>query len=113
MRPVNITALSAANVANDQASAAIVTDFVVSVSAQAVITGSTPHGTFKLQGSNDVAFSPATPTNWNDIGTPISVTTTGIYLIPSLDICYAFVRAVWLKSSGTGAISVQVKTVGY
>ncbi len=113
MRPSNILLLNAANIANDQTSAAIVTDFVTSISAQAVLTGSSPNGHLKFQGSNDSVFAPNVPVSWNDIGTTLTITTTGTYLIPAFDVCYAFIRLVWLKNSGSGTITAHSKEVGF
>lgn len=113
MRPSNILLLNALDISSNQASAAIVTDFVNSISAQAVLTGSSPNGTLKFQGSNDAVFAPNTPTNWNDIGTTATITDVGVYLIPKFDVCYSYVRLVWTKSSGTGTITAYSKAVGF
>jgi hypothetical protein len=115
---LNDQLFTAANNATNQSSSAIDTSFILWVSFQLVVTGSSPNGTIKLQCSNDkppAYYTPASflPTNWNDIpNTTVSVSATGTYVIPKTEISYQWVRAVWTHSSGTGTITGNLKSVG-
>ncbi len=110
MRPLNFKSLSAADLSVDQSGSEISSAFVVEVSAQAVVTGTTPVGVVKLQASND----PLVATHWSDItGASVAVNAVGSFLIPKIDLSYEWVRAVWVATSGTGAVTVNLKTVGY
>lgn len=79
------------------------------VSAQSVITGASPVGNIKLQVSNDpipVNYLPAnyTPTNWSDVVT-VAVAATGVFLVPKTEICNNWVRIIYARTSGAGAIT--------
>jgi hypothetical protein len=71
------------------------------LSIQAVFTGSSPTGDFKLQGSNDVTMTAASVTNWSDLGTAQSVTASGDILFEVEKKC-KWVRLVYTRTSGTG-----------
>lgn len=76
-----------------------------------VVTTSTLAGTAKLQFSND-PFTPGhAPTNWLDI-TSASVTpsSAGVLGLMKLDACYNWVRVVWTKSGGSGAITCYLRS---
>lgn len=117
MRQLPVPALVAINAATagDQASAAIPTQNIFSMSAQVVASGA-PVGVAKVQVSNDEAVSipnQFAPTNWSDLsGVTVSVSAAGVFLIPKFDVCYNYVRLVYTKTSGTGAITVNVKGLG-
>lgn len=86
---------------------------IFSVSAQAVSTG-TPTGSFKLQASNDPAASlpvdsngKPVPQNWTDIASATgSISAAGSVLIAKIDICYQWIRAVFI-SSGAGVQTIS------
>lgn len=90
-------------------------------SAQCVVAGATsPVGTCKLQGSNDKlplgGQQPAfTPTNWSDIpNATIAVNANGVFLVPSTDIGYTWIRAVWVPTSGSlGTVVVTGNAQGW
>lgn len=123
MRTSNEQLLNALSVVTNQTSSAILTDYVLSVSAQAVMSG-TPTGTLKLQGSNDLAVANATvfvPTNWTDIPvTSQTITAAGTSLIPKTELAYQYIRAVYTSTStgvqtiapiaDTGALQTQTIT---
>lgn len=117
MRQLPFPALTAINAATagDQASVGIPTQNMFSMSVQIVATGS-PVGVAKVQVSNDEAVSvpnQIVPTNWNDLsGATVNVTSNGSFLIPKFDVCYNYVRIVYTKTSGTGAITANVKGLG-
>lgn len=84
------------------------------VSAQAVSTGGAA-GTLKFQASNDnpVSGSGQVPTNWSDIASAsVAVSGAGSFLIPSLSLCYQWIRVVY-TNTGTGTIACMVKIIGF
>jgi hypothetical protein len=91
---------------------------VVAASAQVVMTG-TAAGTVKIQVSNDAPNSTEVSgvpnvTNWSDVsGASVNVSGAGTYLIPVINISYQYMQIVYTKGSGTGTITVNVKTIGY
>lgn len=94
---------------------AIDTSQILQISLQAIVTGSSPTGTIKIQASNDICTTanlPAasfTPTNWTDIsGATVSYSAVGAVIIPKLDLCYRFIRIVNTFTSGTGTVAVNV-----
>jgi hypothetical protein len=119
MRSVNYKAINAGDVSlTSVASSAIDSQNLLSFSAQAVVTGSSPVGVVKLQASNDFPvagdLSPFTPTNWSDVANvTVAVTDAGVFLIPKTEICYQWVRFVYTKTSGTGAVTVNFKAIGF
>lgn len=90
---------------------------IVLASFQLVATG-TAAGTIQIQASDDKAIGlPANqfqPTNWNNIGTPVTVSGAGSYLVPSgTEISYEYLRLVYTDASGgsaTGNISARMKS---
>jgi|ERR1700679_258063 len=93
---------------------------VSAVSAQAVVVG-TSTGTLNIEASNDVrpvldsAGRPA-PVNWSNIPTvgTIAIAGAGVYLIPSFNICYNYVRASFVAdNAASGTINVNVQTYGF
>ncbi len=117
MKFLNLKAIDAASIAGAPVSAAIPAEQLIQVSVQGVVTGSSPVGTLKLQGSNDpilVNYLPKyTPTNWSDIpNATIAVSATGVFLIPKTEICYSWIRVVWVVGSGSGLVTARLVTVG-
>ena len=105
MRFLNKIVLNAVDLSMNQSSVAIFMGFGLQVSAQGVITGTSPNGTLKLQCSNDILTQQQldnglTPTNWSDIPSgSVSVSgSTGVYLIPKVDTSYTCIRLVWVAS---------------
>jgi hypothetical protein len=112
MRQLNEIAVSSSDLSSANGSA-IVSGYLLQLSAQAVVTGSSPVGTLKVQCSNDSPGIVGGPVNWSDIsGATVSVTGTGSFLIPKIDICYQWIRLVWTKTSGTGAVTVRLQAIG-
>ena len=113
MKEFAVQTLIAADASVQQLGIATNTEFMVAVSAQGVFTGA-PTGTLKLQASNDKLLGSALATNWSDIpGSTIAVTAAATYLLPKIDVCYSRVRAVYVPTSGTGTVSVMIKTLGF
>lgn len=77
------------------------------VGLQAVWTGS-PTGTIKLQGSNDNA-------TFTDISNTSQATggAASSYIWNLIDQHYRFVRLLYTKSSGTGALTITALSKGY
>jgi hypothetical protein len=81
---------------------------IIAGSVQVISTGAV--GTAKLQASNDKK----NPSNWTDIsGATVSVTGTGIFLIPKMDLCYRYIQLVYTNSSGTGNITANFQGIGF
>lgn len=90
-------------------SGAIPASLTWAMSVQVIATGA-PVGVVKIQASNDNT-SPLTlnnVTNWTDISSAtVAVGASGSFLIPKLEVCYSYVRVVYTKTSGTGAITAN------
>lgn len=87
---------------------------IFSISAQLVATGSAA-GSFKIQVSDDSGPDSYTdtfvPTNWSDLsGASVSVSGSGVYLIPKVDLSYNYIRFVYV-STGTGTVVANAKTL--
>lgn len=118
MRVLNEAVITAGDISTNINGPAIPSSFLFKASAQAVVAGSSPTGTLELQGSNDVSngaiqgVAPFTPTNWTLIGSTVAVSAAGTFIVPATDICYEYIRLVWLKTSGSGTITARVKALG-
>lgn len=79
---------------------------------QAVFSGSSPTGTFKLQASCDHPKPDTTsqaPTNWTDVsGSSQAVSANGNVLWDVSLPGYSWVRVVYTRSSGTGSCNIRV-----
>ena len=74
----------------------------------------TAAGTVKLQASNDEPTTGLPPSNFVDIsGATVSVSAAGQFLIPKLDVCYNYIRAVYTATSGTGTVTAKIHMIGY
>lgn len=84
------------------------------MSVQVVVAGGTATGSMQMQVSNDHStgaqlFNNQTFTNWSNLGSPVTVTTTGSQLIAQQDVCYKAIRAVYTDgSSGSGSATISV-----
>lgn len=83
-----------------QSSGTIESTGLFCTSGQFTVTGVTSAtGTMKLQVSNDRS----NPTNWSDI-TSIPLSGNGVYLISKVDICYQYIRYIYIPTvSDAGA----------
>lgn len=90
---------------------------------QAVLTG-TPTGTLQVQGSNDFFDGPDSarqaqswvPTNWENIGSSIAVSSSGGFLTPEIETCYEYMRVTYTDGSSgaaTGTITIRAKSLGF
>lgn len=117
MRYQNVIALNAINAATAgaQNSSQIDSRLLFSMSVQVVAAGA-PVGVVKVQVSNDEGSSipiPFSPTNWVDLPSiSVAISASGNFLIPKFDLCYNYVRIVYTKTSGTGSITAEVKSLG-
>lgn len=119
MRSVDYQALVAADASIDQAGGYMDARQLLSVSLQAVMTG-TSSGAVKLQFSNDIVnpIQPkgAEPVNWSDItNATVTITgTAGAFAILKVDLCYQYIRAVYTHNNGSaGTITVNMKGLGF
>lgn len=91
-------------------SAPINTENIFNGSFHAIVNGSLT-GIVKIQASNDNSLVPTNPVNWVDIpAASVAITNSGNYLIPKIDICYEFIRVVFVFSSGSFSPTLQVNT---
>ena len=111
MNPLNLQALNAVTASAN--SNPIQTQQVVSISAQAIATG-TIAGAVKFQFSNDPTLGSG-PTNWSDISgaTVTLIGTAGVFAIPFTQITYNWIRVVFIASGGTGTVTVNYQSIGY
>jgi len=112
MRQVHIQALASQTAATVN-SAAIPAMNLFYCSAQIAATGSAA-GTLVIQASNDDLSGEPTlvPTNWSSIATAtVSVAGAGAYLIPTITLCYQYVRVSY-TNTGAGTIAVTFKALG-
>lgn len=106
--------LNAVDASVNQNTAAVPSELLFTVSAQAVVTGSST-GALKLQGSNDIVTPLApTPTHWTDItNATVTIGAAGTFMVQKTDICYQWIRAVYTKNNGSaGTITVIIKALG-
>lgn len=111
MKFVRTTLFNAQNAAGNLASSAIDGDQLISMSLQAIATG-TIAGTIKLQFSNDAPSNLSGPTNWSDI-TSASVAVSGaeVVAIMKTDISYRWIRATYTATSGAGNLTINVMSL--
>lgn len=112
--------MTAADVSVNETTVGYWLDQVYGIAIQAVFSGS-PVGTVKLQGSCDHGGSgmPGQPpndaavVNWNDIkDSSTAVTGAGIVDWNYNGVFYNWIRLVYTATSGTGSLTVTVKTKG-
>ncbi len=90
------------------------------IAIQAVLTGTTPAGTLKVQASCDIGQDQGSGpsgiklvTNWSDVaGVTKTFTDVGDALFVITDAPYPWVRLVWTSTSGTGAITAKASAKG-
>lgn len=116
MRQLLDKVLSAADASADANGPAILAENLFNVSLQAVVTG-TSTGTLKLQYSNDIVnpvIPTGTPTNWSDVpSATVSITGAGVFGIAKTDICYQFIRAIFVHTNGAaGTLTAIIKGLG-
>ena len=81
---------------------------LTSISAQVSSASVSASGTYVLQGCDD----PSSPTNWSDISsTKGAVSGAGVYLVPTTDISYQFIRLAY-TNTGVGGLGVTFKALG-
>lgn len=113
MRSYNEPIINAADASTNQTSILVKSENLHLASLHVITTG-TAVGSVKLQASNDEPANNVAPNNWADItGATVAISGAGSYLIPNLDICYNYVRAVYTFTSGTGTVSAKVHMIGY
>ncbi len=90
---------------------------IVRASFEVVATGNAA-GSIQVRVSNDQAVGlPANqfqPTNWNLIGSAVTVSGAGVYLIPLFESSYEYLELLYTDSSGgtsTGRISGRIKAM--
>ncbi len=119
MRPNNVLVMNALATSASRNSSAIWSEFLVRASFQAVVTGSSSAGTLQMQGSNDYPGEKQgtlfTPTNWSNVGSAVTVSAPGVFLIPSTECSYEYIRVTYTDTSsgsGNGVISIRMKSIG-
>lgn len=118
----------ASNVSNSASfnSSVLWSDSILRASFQIVVSSGSCGGTFKIQGSNDLAQGlPANqflPTNWINIGSTSIITcstsaigSSSVFLIPYTELVYEYVRIAFVDLSGgsaNGVVTIRAKTAG-
>lgn len=95
-------------------SSIVPTPNILTASVQMVSTNPSASGNFVIEGSDSIAGqdgTPGPPTAWDGIGSSISISGSGVYLIPKTNICYQQLRLVY-NNIGNGGLSTQLKTIG-
>ena len=106
MRAAVHTLYDAADLSASVNSSAVDCGVIRDCSIQAIITGSSPTGTFKLQVSNDTGQV----ANWMDLaGSSQAITTTGNIGWSISPMLYDWVRIVYTRTSGTGNVSALLR----
>lgn len=92
---MNIQILTNQNISSDTTTSEIQTTYVDSIAAQVNVTAvnSPSGGEAQLQGSNDGS-------NWINIGSSTSISSTGSFLLQDADVGYKKVRVILRISSG-------------
>ncbi len=101
MRFAPTTLINAAAASGNTTSDPVDVNQIIKFSAQVVTGTGTATGSMQLQVTNDKATQPfpdSTFTNWSNLGSPVSVTTAGVQLIASQEICHQALRAVYTDS---------------
>lgn len=114
MRPSN-TGYSIVTGANSVSSALWATD-IIRTSVQITIGSGDVVGTFRIQGSNDLASGKYphlfTPTNWFTVGSAQTIVCSnstsgsGIFVVPSFETSYEYLRIQFTDGSGAAAVGV-------
>lgn len=121
MRQAPISLLSSASMGGNVTSTGIYLANIYAFSIQAVWSGgSSPVGTFKLQGSNDAGDAGQTttghqqPTNWTDITSSSQAITgtPGSALYDVTQCSYRWVRLVYTRTSGSATLNANMNTKG-
>lgn len=119
MRIFNEPILTAGDVSlTSLTSSAVNLDFYFLYAIQAVFTGA-PVGTVKLQASLDYVpagfpqITPAFSGNWTDVAnSSTAISAAGTVIWNAEDVGYNWVRLVYTKTSGTGALSARINCKG-
>ena len=114
MKTANVPLVKNGDMSGTINSSPILLDQDVGVYFQAIFTGA-PAGNFKLQASADVGIQPAGTaiTNWTDYtGSAVSITAAGDYAWDVTTTSARWMRLVYVPSSGSGTLNVQVTTKG-
>jgi hypothetical protein len=114
----NPVIMNALNAANNQQSAPIDSQWLVTGSIQASFSSDTIGGTLTLQGSNDPINTindagVIIPVNWNTIGSASTVTSGAVTMQTVANLNYRWLQVLWTASAGTGTITVNGFFIGY
>lgn len=113
MRSYNEPIINAADASTNQTSIIVKSENLHKLSLHVSMTG-TAAGTVKIQMSNDEPANGLAPSNFVDIsGATVAVSAGGNFIIPSFDICYNYIRAVYTFTSGTGTVTAKAHLIGY
>lgn len=125
MRPSNSLIVNGVSNSASFNSSVIWSNDIVRASYQVVVSSGSCVGSFRVQGSNDLATglppNQFNPTNWNNIGSSsiisCSVTATAqtSFLVPAFDTGYEYMRVSYVDASGgsaNGLVSIRIKAMG-
>ena len=113
MRFLNEIEINAGDASGNISSTGFDASSMLSMSVQAFST-STAAGTLKVQFSNDKVNSVGLVTHWSDVtSATASIAAAATVAIQKFDICAQWIRLVYTSSSGSGALTASIKTIGF
>jgi hypothetical protein len=115
MLPNNVAPFSAIPANASKNSAFLWADKMLRVSVQAVATAANV-GSIQMQFSNDAITgsqgAQVAPTNWTNLGSPVTLSGTTPVAIPYMEVSYEYLRLVYTDaSSGTATGTVTARLV--
>lgn len=106
MRIISEKLVDAGDMSETSLSGSLAIPHIGMVAVQYVATGA-PVGTLVVQASND-------GTNWSDIaGASASISAAGNGMFNFITTAYSYIKVVYTKGSGTGALSVIANGKGF
>lgn len=79
---------------------------------QSVYSGS-PVGSLTISGSCDIATSASGVSNWTALPNPVAISAAGSNLQSFSNVGFRWLKVVYLKTSGTGALSATFNGQGF
>lgn len=118
MLPNNVAPLNAVPANASINSGALWADKMLRISVQAVATAANT-GSVQVQVSNDKATGANpwaySPTNWNDLGSALTLSGTTPVLLQETEVSYEYIRLVYTDASGgtaTGTVTARLVSKG-
>lgn len=109
MRPSNSLIMNNLQAGSSNSSIVVWATDIIRCSVQVSVSSGSLSGTFQLQSSNDQATglppNQFIPTNWTSLGSASVIASSstlgvGVFMIPSLEVSYEYLRVVFGSTSG-------------